>query len=397
MGRVLSLFHSTTKKDYYSILGISKDATKLQIKKAFAQKAKEHHPDKNPAVESKDRFSDISEAYETLGDENKRKIYDKYGVGSDDAKKYGEGSAKGGFEGFRNHTDAHDFEDIFGGFNDTFGFGNKKRAKKPLRGADITVNIELSFMEAVEGTLKEISYGVQDICGTCAGSKCKSGASPCTCSLCDGKGNINYKQGPMVIQMMCESCMGIGTLIRDPCTTCKGIGNAYKQHKEELEIPSGIENGVNIRVTGKGNRGLNGGSRGDVIVKVSVKPDAYFKREGYDIFTDVPLTIPQSTLGGTIEVRTIYGTRNISLPPGTSHGNVFKIPNEGLTKLNSTERGNHFCTFNIIIPKTLAPEHKQMYEKLYRIEKAKYGPGKSDQSKNEKEKKRTFKGFVEFT
>lgn len=396
----LNRYFSTTKKDYYSILGVPKSATKTEVKKAFAQKAREYHPDKNHAPDAKDKFSDISEAYETLGDDNKRKVYDTYGMGADEAKQYGQGFGAQGFDGFWNQGNGGNmggFENIFTDFEDIFGFSaGGRKAKRPTRGADIVINMELSFMDAINGITREITYRVQDVCGTCNGNKSKPGTSPCKCPTCNGKGNINYRQGPMVIQMTCEACAGVGTVIKDPCTTCKGTGNAYTTKKESIKVPIGIDNGKNLRLSGKGNKGEHGGMRGDVIVKVVVKPDPYFKREGYDIYTEIPISIAQSVLGDTIEVRTVYGTRNINIPPGTNHGNKLKIPNEGVKKLESSQKGDHFCLFTIQIPKTLNTEQKKIFEQLRDLELGKSNVKATDNSSENEVKKGLFDKLTGF-
>ena len=397
----LSRHFSSGKKDYYNILGVPRDATKAQIKKAFAQKTREYHPDKNHSPDAKDKFSDISEAYDTLGDESKRKVYDTYGMGADEAKQYGAGFGQGfgaqGFEGFWNQGNMGGFENMFTDFEDLFGFSSGgRKAKRPTRGADVVINMEISFMEAINGITKEINYRVQDVCSSCKGNKCKAGTSPCKCPTCNGKGNINYRQGPMVIQMTCEACMGVGTVIKDPCTTCKGTGKAYKQQKESIRVPGGIDNGKNLRLSSKGNKGENGGMHGDVIIKIKVKPDPYFKREGYDIYTEIPISIAQSVLGDNIEVRTVYGTRNIKVPAGTSHGNKIKIPNEGVKKLDSSQKGDHFCVFCIQIPRTLNADQKKIFEQLRDMEKGGESASKSDNSKTDENKKGILNKFTEF-
>lgn len=396
-------FATSNKKDYYSILGVPKEATKAQVKKAFAQKAREFHPDKNSAPDAKDKFSDISEAYETLGDDNKRKVYDTYGMGADEAKQYGQGFGSQGFDGFWNQGNMGNaggmggFDNMFTDFEDIFGFNTGgRKAKRPSRGADIVINMELSFMEAINGISKEISFRVQDVCGSCNGNKCKPGTSPCKCPTCNGKGNINYRQGPMVIQMTCEACMGVGTVIKDPCSSCKGTGSAYKTQKETIKVPSGIDNGKNLRLSGKGSKGENGGMHGDVIIKISVKPDPYFKREGYDIYTDIPISISQSVLGDTLEVRTVYGPKTINIPAGTGHGNKVKIPNEGVKKLDSHQKGDHFCVFNIQVPKNITPEMRKVFEQLRDIEKGVVSGSDKPDSNSSDDKKGFFNKFTEF-
>lgn len=373
------------KKDYYSVLGVPKDATKVQIKKAFAQKVREYHPDKNPSPEAKDIFSSITEAYETLSDENKRKVYDSYGLGANEQKRQTqEGGPDQGFGGFWNQGNMNTggFDNIFNDFEDIFGFGMGRKAKKPSRGADVTINLELTFMEAIMGVSKDIAYKLQVVCDTCNGSKCKPGTSPIKCSACDGKGNINYRQGPMMIQMTCESCMGVGTTIKDPCNKCRGTGMSYKQHKESVRIPAGIDSGKSIRLGGKGGQGEVDGIPGDIIIQVVVIPDPYFKRVSYDIYGDIKLSIAQAVLGDTIEIRTVYGIRKVAIPSGTNHGNKIRIPNEGVKKLDSDQKGDHYCVCNVYVPKNLGPEEKKIFERLRDLDNKKGKGEHTTSSKN---------------
>lgn len=368
-------FMARGSKDYYKVLGVGKDATRMDIKKAFAQKAKEFHPDKNPDPSAKDTFSKINEAYQTLGDDKKRQVYDTYGINADEQKEYGDmgGFGSGGFGDFWNSQNSTGgFENIFNDFEDLFGFsGNNKRSKRPRRGADVVLNLELSFMEAINGITKEVTFRVQDTCGTCKGSKCKPGTSPTNCGTCKGKGSVSYRQGPMVIQMGCEACGGAGTQIKCPCTLCKGSGLAYKQHKESIKVPSGIDGGKNLRLSGKGNKGEHGGASGDVIIKISVKADPFFKRQGFDIITEIPITISQAVLGDEIEVKTIHGKKKVKISAGTSHGNRLKIPNEGVKKLGVNAKGDHYCVFNLSVPKTLNGEQRAVFEQLRAVESGK--------------------------
>ena len=375
LGKGARYLYSKGSKDYYKILGVSKDASRADIKKAFAAKAKEYHPDKNTAANAKDKFAEINEAYQTLGDEKKRGVYDTYGMNADEQKQYDDmgGFDGGGFGNFWSQGQGMGgFENMFNDFEDIFGFGNSgKRAKRPKRGADVVINMELSFMEAINGINKDITFRVQDTCGTCSGTKCKPGTSPTQCGTCKGKGNVSYRQGPMVIQMGCEPCGGSGTVIKCPCSVCKGSGLAYKQQKENIKVPSGIDTGKNLRLAGKGNKGENGGSSGDVIIKISVKADNYFKRQGYDIITEIPISISQAVLGDDIEVKTIHGKKKVRVVSGTSHGSKIKIPGEGVKKLGMNNKGDHYCVFSVTIPKTINSEQRAVFEQLRNVESGK--------------------------
>jgi len=366
------------KEDYYGILNVPKGASQAEIKKAFAKLAREYHPDKNPSPEAKDKFAKITEAYSTLSDEKKRQVYDQYGMTGDEQKQYenagfNPGAGPGGFDFsdfFKGASGSgNPYENIFRDFEDIFGDGG--RSTRPQRGADIIVGVEIDFFEAVNGISKEISYRIKDTCSTCSGSKCKPGTSPTKCATCNGTGTMTYRQGPMHIQMPCSACQGVGTMIKSPCTSCKGNGIASVILKEQINIPKGVDNGQNLRVMSKGSKGINGGAQGDLIIKVAVKPDSFFRREGFDIYTDVPISISQAVLGAKIEVRTLGGNKTITVPAGTNHGMKLRLPQEGVSKLspNQSQKGDHYVVFNVVIPSKLSPAEKQIFEQLKNIEK----------------------------
>jgi molecular chaperone DnaJ len=367
----------SSKKDFYKILGVERNATQTDIKKAFASKARQYHPDTNQGKDTKDKFAEITEAYQTLSDTNKRKVYDQYGMSADEQKQYG---AQG--QGFGQNQGFGDFN--FGGFGDFFGAkqqkggfenifedffsfdGHTNNSKRPQRGADIIINLEIDFMDAVKGLNKEISFKVKDVCGVCKGEKCKPGTKPSKCSTCGGRGTINYQQGPMHIQMGCNACGGLGTTISSPCVNCRGQGTAYRTQTEKITIPQGIDTGQNLRLAGKGNKGENNGQSGDLIIKIKINPDSFFKRKGYDVYTEIPISIVQAVLGAKTSVSTLNGKKEITIPPGTNHGSKIKLNGEGITKLapNQNQKGDHYCVFNITIPKNLSPFHRKLFEQM---------------------------------
>jgi molecular chaperone DnaJ len=369
------------KEDYYKTLGISKAASQTDVKKAFAKLAREFHPDKNPAPEAKEKFSKITEAYSTLSDEKKRQVYDQYGMSSDEQRQYENAGFNPGQNGGFDFNDffkgqqgggGNPYESVFRDFEDIFGFEGGSKSTRPQRGADIIISIEIDFFESIHGVSKDVSYRIKDICHVCNGSKCKPGTSPTKCSTCAGKGTINYRQGPMQIQMACSSCKGVGTLIKNACNNCKGNGTAFVTLKEAITIPKGINSGQNLRVASKGNRGENGGVNGDLILKVTVRPDSYFRREGYDIYTEFSITIAQAVLGSKVEVRTLYGSRSLIVPSGTTHGSKIRLPGEGVSKLapNHSQKGDHYVILNIYVPSKLSTSEKQIYEQLRSLETA---------------------------
>lgn len=375
------------KPDYYGVLGVPKGASPVEIKKAFAKLAREYHPDKNPSPEAKEKFSKITEAYGTLSDEKKRQIYDQYGMSGDEQKQYENAGFNPGGSGGFDFSDffnaqgggGNPYEGMFRDFEDIFGFEGGSKSLRPQRGADLMISVELDFMDSINGITKEISYRIRDTCSVCNGSKAKPGTSPIKCSSCAGKGTVNYRQGPMQIQMSCSACKGAGSTIKTPCLTCKGQGIASVTLKESINIPKGINNNHTLRVGGKGNKGENGGSAGDLLIKVSVKSDPYFRREGFDIYTDVPITISQAVLGTKIEVRTLSGSRTINVPIGTAHGAKVKLPGEGVTKLapNNGQKGDHYVVFSVYIPSKLTSEQRAIFEQLQALEERESGKTKA--------------------
>lgn len=365
------------QKDYYQTLGLKKGASAAEIKKAYIKLAREYHPDKNSAPTAKERFTDVSEAYQTLSDEKKRSVYDSYGIGADEQKQY----EAGGFGGQQDFSNFADFfsggkggaqENLFKDFEDFFGGGGEaqKAAKRATRGADLVLSFELEFMDAVNGASRDISYKIVDVCGTCHGSKCKPGTAPAKCASCNGKGSVNFRQGPMVIQMGCSACGGAGSAIKSPCTACRGNGSSYKTVKEAVSVPKGVNAGQTLRLTGKGNLGENGGPRGDLLIKIAIKPDRYFRREDYNIVTDLQVSIAQAVLGFDTEVRTVSGARKIRVPAGTSHGAKVRLIGEGVPKLppNDSERGDHFVVVQIAIPTKLSAEQREHFERLQALD-----------------------------
>lgn len=362
-------------KDYYQVLGLKKGATAADIKKAYVTLAREYHPDRNSAPNAKEKFTEISEAYQTLSDDKKRSVYDSYGLGADEQRQYEGGFGDQDFSGFADFFTGgkSGSQGAFRDFEDLFSMGGEQRAaKRASRGADIVLSFDLDFMDAINGATKEVVYKVVDTCATCQGAKCKPGTTPTKCASCGGKGSVNFRQGPMVVQMGCSACGGAGTVIKNPCSNCRGSGTAYKTAKESVNVPKGVNTGQTLRLTGKGSLGENGGPRGDLLIKVALKPDRYFRREEYNVLTDLQVTISQAVLGFDTEVRTVSGTRKIRVPAGTGHGAKLRLIGEGVPKLapNDHERGDHFVVVQIAVPTKLSDEQRELFEKLREIEAA---------------------------
>lgn len=258
------------------------------------------------------------------------------------------------------------FKDFWEGIDDFFGGGGSKESKK---GKDIVSNIEISFMESINGCQKNISFERTSVCGTCNGSKSKPGTGATKCSTCGGSGKVFYKQGFMSIAMDCTTCGGQGTIIKNPCTSCYGKGHTNNKATETINIPKGVNDGMNLRVARKGHYST-GGQNGDLFVKVKVKPHSYFKRENFDIHTVNNISISQAVLGSNITVKTLYGDVSVTVDPGTNDGDIKKLNNYGITKLppNQTQKGHHIIKFKLVIPNKLNPKQKELFENLSQVE-----------------------------
>lgn len=315
-------------------------------------------------------------AYETLGDENKRKNYDAFGVTGDQQDQYSQQFggqnpfAGGGFGGFGGQNAGFDqsFKDFWDGIEDFFESGHSKSSHSK-KGKDIMINIEIPFMDAINGCQKVVNFERTSVCGTCNGSKSKPGTGPTKCSTCGGSGKIFYKQGFMSIGMECNHCHGEGTIIRNPCTSCYGKGMINSKASETINVPKGVNDGMNLRVARKGHFS-SGGQNGDLFVKIKVRPHPYFKRDNFDIHTTNSITISQAVLGGKIKIKTLSGDVMLTLDSGTNDGDTKKLLNYGITKLppNQTQKGHHYVKFKIVVPTKLTKEQKELFEAISKLE-----------------------------
>ncbi|MCI6639250.1 MAG: molecular chaperone DnaJ [Pygmaiobacter massiliensis] len=352
------------KRDYYEVLGIAKGASEDEIKKAYRKLAKKYHPDLHPGdKDAEAHFKEVNEAYEVLSNPEKKARYDQFGhAGVDPSYGAGAGSA-GGFSGF----DGVDLGDIFGSiFGEGFGFGSGRRQNPnaPRRGADIRAAISLTFMEAAHGCTKTINVTHQDTCPDCGGSGADKGTQPEVCPDCGGRGVVNVQQrtpfGVMQSSRPCTRCGGRGRIIKDPCRRCSGTGRVASRQKLEVKIPAGINDDQSLAMRGQGDKGLNGGPAGDVIVTVSVKPDPIFTRDdNYNVWVTVPITFAQAALGATVMVPTIDGKVEYTVPEGTQAGKVFRLRGKGIQYLNGRGRGDQYVTVNVEIPKKLTRTQKE--------------------------------------
>ncbi len=352
------------EKEYYDILGVSRTATAAEIKKAYRQLAMQYHPDRNPGdKEAEDKFKAATEAYEVLGDENKRQIYDRYGV---------EGLKNSGYRGPGNFEDIFSsFGDIFG---DLFGFGSAAgglRPKGPIPGADLRYDLNITFMEAVHGVEKEVEITRPDTCWTCEGSGLRPGHKPKVCPTCQGHGKVIRSQGFFRVSSTCPHCHGEGEIISDPCVDCQGEGLVNKKKKLSLKIPAGVDTGARMRLQGEGQGGRKGGKPGDLYVIMHVEPHEFFEREGDNIYCQIPLTFTQAALGCKLEVPSIHGKETLHIPAGTQTGETITVKKAGVTSLRGGGKGDMFISVKVATPTHLSKRQKELLTEFGELESAK--------------------------
>ena len=337
--------------EFYDRLGVSKDASQAEIKKAYRKMSKKYHPDINKEPGAEEKYKEIQEAYETLGDEQKRAAYDQYGPAGANG---GFGGGAGGFGGF-DGAGFGGFEDIFSSFFG--GGGGMRNPNAPRQGDDLQYRVNLTFEEAVFGVEKEVVYNRESTCSTCHGSGAKPGTSPVTCSRCHGSGVINVDTqtplGMMRRQVTCDVCHGKGKEIKEPCHTCHGTGHEKKTHKVSVKIPAGVETGQQIRLQGQGEAGFNGGPYGDLFIIINVLPSNKFERNGSTIYYTMNISFVQAALGDTVEVPTVHGDVEMTIPAGTQTGKTFRLRGKGAPKLHGGGQGDQHVTVNIVTPTKL--------------------------------------------
>jgi len=350
------------KRDYYEVLGVSKEASDEEIKKAFRKLAKKYHPDLNPGdKEAEIKFKEINEAYEVLSDPNKRAKYDQFGHAAFDPNEYAGSGRTGGF-GFGD-INFGDIGDIF----ENFFFGGSRSSSRrngPQKGADLKYSMEISFEEAAFGVEKEITVNKFVTCSTCGGSGSKPGTSPEICRHCNGTGQVQYKQsspfGQFVNIRTCDVCHGEGKIITNPCTTCGGKGKVRKKVKINIKVPAGIDDGQTISLRGEGDPGTRGGPPGDLYISINVRPHPIFKRNGYDVICEMPITFVQAALGAELEVPTLDGKVKYTIPEGTQTGSVFRLKGKGIPYIRGSGRGDQYVKVNIDVPKKLNEKQKEI-------------------------------------
>ena len=360
------------KRDYYEVLGVSKTATDEELKKAYRKLAKQYHPDANPdnKEEAERKFKEINEAYETLSDSQKRKMYDQFGP--DGPSGFGGGSGgsyyTSGFDGFSDFSDLGDiFSSFFGG-----GFGgrsSKRNNNGPVQGADLKYSLEVTFEEAFLGVEKEITITRSETCTTCGGNGAKPGTVIDKCTMCNGTGQVRQVQNTILGQMQttrtCSNCNGTGKVIKQPCEICKGKGKVRKQTKIKVKIPAGIDDNQTIVLRGEGEAGSRGGAKGDLYIVIRVKKNSVFSRDGNDVYCTIPVTFTQATLGADLSIPMVDGTKEIfRIPEGTQTGTKFTIKNKGFKYLNSSNQGNFVFIVQVQVPKRLTKEQRDLLNQL---------------------------------
>lgn len=347
------------KRDYYEVLGVSKEANDQEIKSAYRKLAVKYHPDKNHGDKTaEENFKEAAEAYSVLSDSDKRARYDRFGFNG----------MQGGFSGFDPATFG-DFGDILGEF---FGFGDifgSRRRGGPERGSDLRYDLKISFREAAFGLRTKIKIPRQDTCASCEGRGTAKGKSPVSCTTCHGAGQVRYQQGFFSISRTCGQCNGTGKIIRDPCEVCQGRGRVNKEKVLEVRIPAGVDNGARLRIQSEGEAGARGGPSGDLYVVIFVEEHPFFQRQGNNIYCQVPIGITQAVLGAEITVPTLEGEEKLKIPEGTQTGTAFRLRNKGIVSLGERGRGDQFVTINVAIPTKLSKEQRQSFEHLARISK----------------------------
>ena len=341
--------------EYYDRLGVSKDASQDEIKRAYRKMSKKYHPDINKEPGAEEKYKEVQEAYETQSDDQKRAAYDQYGP--DGANGFG---GQGGFGGFDGGAGFGGFEDIFSSF---FGGGATRNPNAPRQGDDLQYRVNLSFEEAIFGAEKEVHYNREATCKTCSGSGAKPGTTPVTCGRCHGQGVINVDTqtplGMMRRQVTCDVCHGTGQEIKEPCQTCHGTGHEKQSHKVSVKIPAGVETGQQIRLAGQGEAGFNGGPYGDLFVIINVNPSDKFTRDGSTIYYTLNISFVQAALGDTVEVPTVHGNVEMTIPAGTQTGKTFRLKGKGAPRLRGGSQGDQHVTVKIVTPTKLNDAQKE--------------------------------------
>ncbi len=351
----------TTVRDYYEVLGVSRDAESREIKKAYRRLAVEYHPDRNPNnPEAEEKFKEAAAAYAVLSDDDKRRQYDRFGHA-------GVGGGPQGFSGFDPSTFG-DFSDILG---DLFGFGGgrRRRGTRGQAGADLRYNLGLTFEEAAFGVSRTLRIPRLERCDGCDGSGAAPGTQPTPCGTCQGVGQVRFNQGFLTVARPCPQCRGEGSLIEDPCSECRGMKRVERERKIEVKIPPGVDTGARLRLTGEGEHGLHGGPSGDLYVVMQVEPHEHFERDGADVYSLLDASYPQLVFGTALEVETLHGTTPLEVPSGTQPGENFRLAGQGIPRLGGRGRGDHIVQIRLAVPSVgdLGDEEQDLLKSLAEV------------------------------
>lgn len=353
--------------DYYELLGVAKNASAEEIKKAYKKQALKYHPDRNKGDKTaEEKFKKINQAYESLSDPEKRQMYDQFG--EDGLKGNPFGGAGGGGGGFRDMNDVFEnfgdvFGDIFGG-----GRGSRRGRKMPQQGSDLMMHITISFAESYEGVKKDINFSRSSTCNICSGTGAEPGSSKKTCPTCNGAGQVKVSHGFFSIAQPCPTCHGEGNITDKPCNNCRGTGFVKEEKKVSINIPGGISSGMKMRVGGEANSGINGGPRGDLYVEIKVKDHPLFEREEDDIYIEIPISYSQAVLGDKIDVPTMDGTVEMKIPAGTQSGTHMKLKDRGFPALQRHGKGSQYVILKLEVPKNISDKHRDHIIKLKEYE-----------------------------
>jgi molecular chaperone DnaJ len=348
-----------SKRDYYEILGVARDATDQQLKSAYRKLALKYHPDRNPGdAKAEEAFKEAAEAYAVISDPEKRAAYDRFGHAGVS------GAGAGGFD----PSAFAGFEDIFGNLGDLFGFGDmfggRRRRGGPQRGADLRYDLEITFEESFTGTETALQIPREETCETCTGTGAAAGSTPEVCSQCRGTGQQRFQQGFLTVARPCPTCRGAGKVISKPCQACRGAGRVARDRKITAKIPAGIATGQRLRLYGEGEHGSAGGPPGDLYVVVHVQDHAFFQREGDDLYCELPISFPTLALGGEVRVPTLVGDEELRIPAGTQPGTRFKLRGKGMPNVSGRGQGDLFAIARVSVPKKLTKDQKHLLEEL---------------------------------
>jgi len=354
----MATMSSTQKNDYYEVLGVNRDASLEEIKKAYRRLAVKYHPDKNPDhPDAEEKFKEASEAYSVLSDQDKRARYDRFGH---------QGVGSQPFDA----ADFVDFSDILGdlfGFGDLFG-GGRKRGNRPVRGADLRYDVRIAFEDAVFGKDLEIEIPRSVTCGGCKGTGAKAGSAPVSCTGCGGRGQVRFQQGFFAVSRTCPQCGGSGQTIKDKCATCNGAARVRETRKLTLRIPQGVDEGSRLRVGGEGEGGINGGPAGDLYVFIDVADHEHFVRKDYDVHAEEEISFTQAALGAELKVKTVWGEESLTIAPGTQPQDTVRLRGKGVPFVEGNGKGDHWVHVKVRVPKKLSDEQRTLLEQYAELE-----------------------------